>query len=101
MHNGLGAVYTYKNEHDKALYHYEQLLQMSLTYLRPDHPDLVPIYKAIGNTYLNQNDYVHALENYEKAMRLLKYGTQHVDSEVFTDMCTRIKRARQSIQINH
>jgi hypothetical protein len=100
-HNGLGDVYTYKNEHAKALYHYEQLLQMSLTYLQPNHPDLVPIYKAIGNTYLNQSDYVHALENYEKAMKVLKYGTKQSDSEIFTDLHTRINKARQSIQINH
>jgi tetratricopeptide (TPR) repeat protein len=99
--NGLAAVYAYKHEHVKALHHYEQGLQMSLTYLQPDHPDLLPIYIAIGNIYLDQSDYVHAIENYEKAMTLLKYDTQQVNSEIHTDLHTRINKARQSIQSNH
>jgi tetratricopeptide (TPR) repeat protein len=100
VYNGLGSVYTYKNEHAKALYYYQQLLQLSVTYRQSDHPDLAPIYKSIGNTYLKQNDYIHAIENYEKAVEVLKYGKQQANSEIITDLHTRIDEARQSLSAN-
>jgi hypothetical protein len=99
-HNGLGAVYTYMNEYAKALDHYQKTLLTSLIYLQPDHPDLAPIYKAIGDTYLNQKDYTHAIKNYEKSIQLLKHGTQPVNSEILTDLHTRVNKARQSIESN-
>jgi tetratricopeptide (TPR) repeat protein len=98
--NGLGVVYTYKNEHDKALEYYQQSLQTSLIYLKPDHPDLAPIYKAIGDTHLNQSDYIHAVEKYEKAIKLLDYGTQQIHSELLADLHTCVNRARQLIESN-
>jgi tetratricopeptide (TPR) repeat protein len=100
VHNGLGVVYTYMNEYAKALDHYQQSLQMSLMYLQPDHPDLAPIYKGIGDTYLNQSDYIHAIENYEKVIELLKRGTRQGNSEILSDLHTRVNQARQSIESN-
>jgi hypothetical protein len=99
-HNGLGAVYTCMNEYAKALDHYQQSLQTSLIYLQPDHPDLAPIYKGIGDLYLNQSDYIHAIENYEKAIELLTRGTQQVNSEILSDLHTRVSQARVSIKSN-
>ncbi|CAF4751391.1 unnamed protein product, partial [Rotaria sp. Silwood2] len=86
LHNGLGDIYTCKNEYIKALDHYQQALQMSFTYLPSDHPDLAPKYKAIGDTHLNQKDYIHALENYEKAIELLKKDTSQVNFEIIADL---------------
>jgi tetratricopeptide (TPR) repeat protein len=100
VHNGLGAVYIYMNEYAKALDHYQKTLQTSLIYLQSNHPDLVPIYKAIGDTYLNQKDYIHAIENYEKSIQLLKHGTQLVNSEILTDLQTRVNKARRLIDSN-
>jgi hypothetical protein len=97
-HYGLGNVYTCMNEYAKALDHYQQSLQTSLIYLQPDHPELAPIYKGIGDTYMNQSDYIHAIENYEKAIELLKDSTQQVNSEILSDLHTRINQARQSIE---
>jgi hypothetical protein len=98
--NGLGALYTYKNEYVKALDQYQQSLQISLIYLQPDHPDLAPIYKSIGDSYLNQCDYIQAVENYEKAIELLKHGTQHVHHELITDLYTLVNTVRQLIKSN-
>jgi hypothetical protein len=99
-HNGLGVVYTYKKEHSKALQHYQESLQTSLIYLGPDHPDLAPIYKAIGDTHLNQSDYIHAVENYEKGIELLEYDTQQIHSELLTDLHTCVNTARELIESN-
>jgi tetratricopeptide (TPR) repeat protein len=100
IHNGLGAVYTCKNEHAKALEHYQQSLQTSLIYLKPDHPNLATIYKAIGDTHLNQSDYIHAVENYEKAIELLEYDTQQIHSDLLADLHTCVNTARQLIESN-
>jgi len=100
VHNGLGALYTFKNEYAKALDHYQQALQTSLIYLHSDHPDLAPIYKKIGDNHSNQNDYIHAKENYQKAIQSLQYDTQQSNSELITDLYNRLNDARQSIEKN-
>ncbi|CAF2750253.1 unnamed protein product [Rotaria sp. Silwood2] len=100
LHNGLADIYTCKNEYTKALDHYHQALQMSLTYLPPDHPNLAPIYKAIGNTHLNQNDCIHALENYEKAMGLLEKDTLEFTVDLVTDLQTGIDKAKKLLESN-
>jgi hypothetical protein len=100
VHNGLGALYTFKNEYAKALDHYQQALQTSLIYLHSDHPDLAPIYIKIADNHSNQNDYVHAKENYEKAIESLQHDTQQNNSELITDLYNRVNDARQSIEKN-
>ena len=94
-HHSLGLVYTYQNEHAKALDHYQQLLQISLTYLQPNHPDLSPIYQAIGNTYFSQRKSQLAIENYEKALELSRYSIQPVSAEMLADLSARIDEAKQ------
>ncbi|CAF3524473.1 unnamed protein product [Rotaria sp. Silwood1] len=86
LHNGLADIYTCKNEYIKALNHYRQALQMSLTYLPSDHPDLAPIYKAIDDNHLNQKNSIPALENYEKEIELLEKDTPQVNFEIITDL---------------
>ncbi|CAF1130647.1 unnamed protein product [Rotaria sordida] len=100
VHNGLAAIYTYNNKYVKALDHYQLALETSLTYLPSNHPDLVPIYKAIGDTYLNQKDYIHALKNYEKAIELLKQGTSQVNTEIITNLHICINKTKQLIESN-
>ncbi|CAF2567073.1 unnamed protein product [Rotaria sp. Silwood2] len=100
LHNGLGDIYTCKNEYIKALDHYQQALQMSFTYLPSDHPDLAPKYKAIGDTHLNQKDYIHALENYEKAIELLKKDTSQVNFEIIADLHICVNKTKRLIKSN-
>ncbi|CAF4206675.1 unnamed protein product [Rotaria sp. Silwood2] len=95
VHNGLAAIYTYNNKYVKALYHYQQALETSLTYLQSNHPDLVPIYKTIGDSHLNQKDYIHALENYEKALELLEQGTPQVHADMITDLHICVNKTKQ------
>ncbi|CAF1468234.1 unnamed protein product [Adineta steineri] len=97
-HKGLGGLYLYKNEYTTALYHFQQELQTSLIYLQPNHPNLVSIYKKLGDCYLKQYDYIHAIEHYEKAIELLEYDTQKVNSETITDLYNRISDAKQAVK---
>ncbi|CAF4274038.1 unnamed protein product, partial [Adineta steineri] len=73
-------------------------LQTSLIYLQPNHPNLVSIYRKLGDCYLKQCDYIHAIEHYEKAIELLEYDTQKVNSETITDLYNRISDAKQSVR---
>ncbi|CAF4782144.1 unnamed protein product [Rotaria sp. Silwood1] len=100
LHNGLAAIYTYNNEYVKALHHYHQALQMSLTYLQSDHQNLAPMYKAIADNHFNQRDYIHALENYEKAMKLLENDIAQINFEIITDLKTSISMTKQLIESN-
>lgn len=97
-HNGLGAVYTYQNEHVKALHHYQQLLQISRTYLQSNHPDLSPVYSSIGNSYFIQKNYHLAMENYEKALELLQYSIQPVGTEILAQLSARMNEIRHLIK---
>ncbi|CAF3001353.1 unnamed protein product [Rotaria sp. Silwood2] len=73
VHNGLGANYVHKGDYAAATEHYKQALRVSLTYLSPDHSELAPMYKNIGDCYLNQNNYSNALPNYEQAIISIEY----------------------------
>jgi hypothetical protein len=101
VHNGLGAIYTFNREYGKALQQYQQVLQTSLVYLQSDHIDLASIYKSIGDSYLNQSNFVLAVQNYEKAIELLEQSTQQIHSQIITDLHTLLDQARQSIKSNN
>ena len=102
VHNGLGTNYTHRGEYAKALVHYQQALQTTLSYLPPDHPDLAPIYKAIGDTYFSQYSCIFAIDNYEKALELLGHSTQPAGhSDLSRELHVCINKARQSIKVNH
>ncbi|CAF0913822.1 unnamed protein product [Rotaria sordida] len=100
LHNGLADIYTCKNEYIKALNHYRQALQISLTYLPSDHPDLASMYKAIGDNHLNQKDNIHALENYEKAIELLEKDTPQTNFAIVADLQICVNRTKQLIESN-
>ena len=102
VHNGLATNYSHRGEYAKALVHFQQALETILLYLPPDHPDLAPIYQAIGNSYLNQCDYGSAIEHYEKAMGLLRSGVQPVGhGDMLTDLQVSLNKARQSSTVKH
>ena len=65
--------------HDQfALEYIRKALRMRLDLLGPDHPDVAESYLAIGNYYLQQNDFLNA-ENYFTASLTLvrQYDQQH------------------------
>jgi tetratricopeptide (TPR) repeat protein len=90
VQRGLGANYMDKHEYAKALEHYEQALKASLSFLSPEHTDLVPLYDGIGNSYYKQGDYVKALENYGKAANLLEHSKQPLNEQCLNDLNLRI-----------
>ena len=93
--NGLAVNYTCKGEHGKALEHYKQALQISLTYLPSNHSELSNIYKAIGDTYVNQNDYWYALENYKRAIYLLEINKPPSSSQTLADLKNLAQKTRR------
>jgi tetratricopeptide (TPR) repeat protein len=94
---GLGANYIHKGDYAVALEYYEKSLELSLTYLPPDHPDLTFIYKSIGDCYLNQNNYMLALQNYERAIHIMENNTQLPISQNIDELRNLIKKTEQLI----
>ena len=97
VHNGLAANYTHKGEHGKALEHYQQALRLALNYLPPDHVDLAPIYRCIGDSYFHQSDSNAAVRNYEKALELLDGNALHANLDTLNELHARVNRAKQLI----
>ncbi|CAF3413348.1 unnamed protein product [Rotaria sp. Silwood1] len=97
VHNGLGANYLHKGDYASALEHYKQALQVSLTYLSPDHDELAPMYKTIADCYLNQNDYSQALQNYERAINLIENGLNSPKAHMITELRTLVTHERVNL----
>ncbi|CAF1125565.1 unnamed protein product [Adineta ricciae] len=96
LHNGLGVIFTFKGEHLKALAHYETSLKISLDYMTPDHPDLAPIYKLMGDSCFNNQNYAQALQHYERSIRLLNnQSMQHVDHSFIENLKNSIDKTKQ------
>ncbi|CAM2708222.1 unnamed protein product [Rotaria socialis] len=96
--NGLAAIYTYNHDYVKALNHYQEVLRLSLTYLQSDHLDLIPIYKVIGGNHYNQKEYSNALENYEKAIKLLEQNTSPMNVDTSSDLHNSISMTKQLLK---
>jgi hypothetical protein len=99
VHNGLAASYIYKKEHAKALEQLHKSLDISLTYLPAEHPDLVPLYDSIGGIQRELGDYVQAVHNYERAVTLLE-NNQHIssDDQLIESLHRRINSTRQLLE---
>jgi tetratricopeptide (TPR) repeat protein len=100
VQNGLGANYAHKGEYAIALEYYKKALQVSLTYLPPDHSELPSMYKNIGDCYLNQNNYIHALQNYERAINIIENSTQSTKSGIINQLQSLVSNTKQSIENN-
>ncbi len=99
LHKGLGTNYMNKGEYAKALEHYQQALQVSLSYLPSTHTDLASLYNGIGNSYYKQGHYFEALQNYEKAVHLFGYNQQLMNDQFVNDLNSRIDTTKKLI--NH
>lgn len=96
--NGLAANYMQIGDYSTALEHYEQALQVSLTYLSVGHYELAPIYKNIGDCYFHLNDYHHASENYEKAIVLLESSKKPIKSSTINELWNQVKQRQLLIE---
>jgi hypothetical protein len=100
VHNGLGANFMQKGDYAKALEQYQQALDVSLSYLSPDHTDLAPLYDAIGKSYFHLCKYQRAVENYERAADLVGLNTQPGNDQFVSDLTTRIDSAKKRLNNN-
>ncbi|CAF4840056.1 unnamed protein product [Rotaria sp. Silwood1] len=98
MQKGLGTIFMYKGEHNKALEHFQKALEASLIYLPSDHPDLASIYTMIGNCYSNIGNYALALDNYKRAMKLMQDNIQSIDQQSVDDLYNCIEHSSQLLE---
>ncbi len=89
-----------KSDYAKALEQYQQALDVSLSYLSPDHTDLAPLYDAIGKSYFHLCKYQRAVENYERAADLVGLNTQPGNDQFVSDLTTRIDSAKKRLNNN-
>ncbi|CAF1095996.1 unnamed protein product [Adineta steineri] len=80
-YNQLGAINIEQGNYEKALWYYEQALQIFQKYLPLNHPYLSATYNNIGNVYKNMGEYSKALLYYEKAVEICQknYPSNHPD----------------------
>ncbi|CAF3171760.1 unnamed protein product [Rotaria sp. Silwood2] len=95
IQTALGSVFTLKNEFNKALEHYQQALKASLSFLPPDHPDLIPIHSAIADCYYETGNYLLALQSYERAAQLIQPNMQSIDQQSLNDLNNHIVNIRK------
>ncbi|CAF1309052.1 unnamed protein product [Adineta steineri] len=95
VHNGLAANYMLKGDYIKALEQSQQALDVSLSYLPPQHTDLAPLYDAIGKSYFHLNDYQKAIESYERAADLIALNPQLSNDQFITDLKVRIDSTKK------
>ncbi|CAF1342373.1 unnamed protein product [Adineta steineri] len=69
-YNQLGIIETEQGDYEKAIWYYEQGLQIRKKTLPSNHPDLATSYNNIGNVYNHMGEYSKALSYYEKALEI-------------------------------
>ncbi|CAF0957438.1 unnamed protein product [Adineta steineri] len=66
----LGYVKNHQGDYEKAIWYYEQGLEIQQKTLRLNHPDLATSYDNIGLVYGNMGEYSKALSSHEKALEI-------------------------------
>jgi tetratricopeptide (TPR) repeat protein len=100
VQNGLATNYMYKGEYGTALEYYKKALEISLIYLPPDHADLAFMYKYMGDCYFKQNNYNHALQNYERGIYLIQNNLQSSKYEILNELHSLISKTKALIENN-
>ncbi|CAF1406183.1 unnamed protein product [Adineta steineri] len=65
-YNQLGLVHSNQGDYEKAIWYYEQRLEIQKKTLPSNHPELATSYNNIGGVYDNMGEYSKALSYYEK-----------------------------------
>ncbi|CAF4405446.1 unnamed protein product, partial [Adineta steineri] len=69
-YNQLGYVKDDQGDYEKAIWYYEQGLEIQEKSLSSNHPSLATSYNNIGIVYKNMGEYSKALSYYEKALEI-------------------------------
>jgi tetratricopeptide (TPR) repeat protein len=83
-YNNMGLVFDSQGDYPKALEYHEKSLEIRLSTLGADHPDVASSYYCMGFVFDDQGDYPKALEYMEKCLeiRLSMLGADHIDMHV-------------------
>ncbi|CAF0817358.1 unnamed protein product, partial [Didymodactylos carnosus] len=68
IYNQLGIVCSAINNQEAALAHFKKSLELHLTYLSPDAPQLASCYSNIGQCLRNQGNFSETLEQYQRCL---------------------------------
>ncbi|CAF3663182.1 unnamed protein product [Adineta steineri] len=68
----LGYVRDHQGDYEKAIWYYEQGLEILKRTVPSDHPYLASSYNNIGNVYDSMGEYSKALSFYEKALQIFQ-----------------------------
>ncbi|CAF1488531.1 unnamed protein product, partial [Adineta steineri] len=69
-YGSLGYVKNDQGDYKKAIWYYEQALEIQEKTLRSNHPSLATLYNNIGSVYDSMGEYSKALSYYEKALEV-------------------------------
>ncbi|CAF0878419.1 unnamed protein product [Adineta steineri] len=69
-YNQLGLVHSNQGDHRKAIWYYEQRLELQQKTVPSNHPSLATSYNNIGSVYNNMGEYSKALLFYEKDLEI-------------------------------
>ncbi|CAF1385832.1 unnamed protein product [Adineta steineri] len=69
-YNQLGLVHLHQGDYKKAIWYYEQGLEIQQEIRPSNHPDLAISYGNIGLVYINMGEYSKALLSYEKTLEI-------------------------------
>ncbi|CAF1399380.1 unnamed protein product [Adineta steineri] len=69
-YNQLGLAHRNQGNYEKAIWYYEQRLEIQQKILPSNHPDLAISYNNIGNVYHKMGEYSKELLFYEKALEI-------------------------------
>ncbi|CAF1431343.1 unnamed protein product [Adineta steineri] len=69
-YNQLGLVHLYQGDYEKAIWYYEEALEIQEKTLPSNHLDLALSYNNIGGVYNKKGEYSKALLYYEKALAI-------------------------------
>ncbi|CAF3791611.1 unnamed protein product [Adineta steineri] len=80
-YNQLGLVHSSKGDYEKAICHFEQVLEFDQKILPSNHPDLATSYNNIGLVHKKIGEYSKAFSFYEKALeiRQISLPSDHPD----------------------
>ncbi|CAF3565945.1 unnamed protein product [Adineta steineri] len=71
-HHQLGSVHLNQGDYEKAIWYFEQGLEILQKILPSNHLHLATIYNNIGGVYDKMGEYSKALSYYEKALEILQ-----------------------------
>jgi tetratricopeptide (TPR) repeat protein len=102
----LGKIYDEKGDLERALTHYQKSLDIEMTYLPSDHPQLGPTYSSLACLYEKQGKFDLAMEQYRHSLTIelnspfpdkLRIASRYMNMGDLLRQLGRLDEARKSV----